>query len=130
MSILPICSIAAITRCDVSASVSVSSSWRRRGVTCHDTPKRSFTQPHGPGRPRPPQAEAPLPPPPGPGPPAVAELLPVVVDLILVGTLDLEGDRLVERELRAAVERDERRAVELEGHRHDAAGVARAGLAV
>ena len=38
---------------------------------------------------------------------ALAELLPVVVDLVLVAAGDLERDRLVEREIRAAVEREE-----------------------
>jgi len=36
--------------------------------------------------------------------PAVGQSLPVVVDLVLVGAGDLEGDRLAEGELRPAVE--------------------------
>src|SRR4029079_230587 len=60
----------------------------------------------------------------------VGERLGVAVDLLLVGAVDLERDRLVERELRAAVERDELLAVELELHDHHGAGVARPGLAV
>src|SRR5690606_32467799 len=48
---------------------------------------------------------------------ALDQLVPEVVDLGLVGTADLEGDRLGEGELRSAVERDELLAVgrELDG---------------
>ena len=53
---------------------------------------------------------------------AVAELVPVVVDLVLVGAADLERDRLVEGELRAAVDDGERLPVELEAHGEHRAG--------
>src|SRR5215213_6379390 len=55
---------------------------------------------------------------------------PVPVDLLLRLAVDLQGDRLVEGEPRAAVEREEGLAVELEGDRHDGPGLARAGVAV
>src|SRR5919201_2415083 len=51
ISTLPIFSIAAITRCDFSRSGSLSSSGRRVGTICHETPNLSFSQPHGPGSP-------------------------------------------------------------------------------
>ena len=60
----------------------------------------------------------------------LAQLAPVVVDLGLVGTVDLQRDRLVERELRAAVDRREELAVELEVDREHGPGLARARLAV
>jgi hypothetical protein len=49
---------------------------------------------------------------------SLAEAAPVVVDLGLIGTGDVERDRLAEREQRAAVDRGELLAVELEldGH--------------
>src|SRR5262249_9724548 len=51
-------------------------------------------------------------------------------DLRLVLAVDLEGDRLVEPVLRPAVERGELLAVELEGHGHHGALLARPGRAV
>src|SRR4029077_15967040 len=51
LSIFPISSIAAITRCALSRSGSASSSGRRFGTTCQERPKRSLSQPHGPGSP-------------------------------------------------------------------------------
>ena len=48
---------------------------------------------------------------------ALRERRPVAVDLLLVGAVDLERDRLVERELGAAVQRDELLPVELEPRR-------------
>src|SRR3954447_6832208 len=42
---------------------------------------------------------------------ALRQLAPVVVDLLLVLTADLQRDRLAERELRPAVQRDELQAV-------------------
>src|SRR5581483_8092048 len=49
---------------------------------------------------------------------ALGERAPVVVDLLLVGAVDDERDRLAEGELRPPVQRQERLAVELEAHRH------------
>ena len=112
MSIFRISSIAAMARWARASSGSESSSMSRAGTTCHERPKRSLTQPHGPC-----------------SPPSVSASR-VAVDLRLVGAVDLEGDRLVERELGAAVQRDELLAVELEADGHDGARVARPRLAV
>src|SRR5574341_736663 len=49
------------------------------------------------------------------------ELAPEIIDLFLRLAGNLEGDRLVESELRAAVERDEFLPLELEGDHHDRA---------
>src|SRR3954468_2632711 len=76
------------------------------------------------------QAEAVLEPPARALLPAVAELLPVVVDLGLVGALDLEGHRLAEGELGAAVDADKALAVQLPFDGHDGARLARPGLVV
>ena len=40
-----------MTRCERSRSGSASSSKRTRGTTCHETPKRSLSQPQGPSSP-------------------------------------------------------------------------------
>src|SRR5262249_29688924 len=61
---------------------------------------------------------------------AVGELLPEVVDLILGLAFDRERDRLVEAELRAAVDADEPLAVELELDCHHHPRLARARLAL
>ena len=61
---------------------------------------------------------------------ALGELVPVVVDLVLVGAVDQQRDRLVEGELRAAVDGGELLAVEHEVDGQHRAGLARAGLAV
>ena len=66
------------------------------GTTCHERPYLSFSQPHWPSS------------------PPSAELGPVVVDLVLVGAVDQQRDRLVEGELRTAVDRGELLAVEHE----------------
>ena len=57
------------------------------------------------------------------------ERRPVAVDLLLVVAADGQRDRLVELELRSAVEHREGATVELEGHRHHGAGLARPRLA-
>src|SRR5262249_10306413 len=46
MSSFFICSIACIARVARARSGSLNSSVMRRGMICHDTPKRSFSQPH------------------------------------------------------------------------------------
>src|SRR4029079_7866134 len=61
---------------------------------------------------------------------AVGELLPEVVDLVLVVAVDQEGDGLVELEVRAAVDAGEAHAADLPVHRHDHAGLARSSLRV
>src|SRR4029079_3293816 len=61
---------------------------------------------------------------------ALAELLPVVVDLVLVVAVDRERERLVELEVRAAVERDHALPLELEADRHREAFLTGAGGAV
>ena len=78
------------------------------GTTCHETPKRSFSQPHWLS-----------------SPPSVRRL-PVVVELLLRLAVDLERDRLVEREVRAAVDADEALPVQLELDRQHHARLARA----
>ena len=101
--------IACIARLARSGSGSESSSGSRVGTTCQERPNRSLSQPHWS------LAAA-----------VGGERLPVAVDLGLVGARDLEGDRLGEGELRAAVEGDERLAVQLELHRQR--GALRLGL--
>ena len=61
---------------------------------------------------------------------AVGELVPVVVDLVLVGAVDQERDRLVEGELRATVDGGVLLAVEHEVDRQHRARRSRARLAV
>ena len=61
---------------------------------------------------------------------AVRQLVPVVVDLVLVGAFDEERDRLVEAELRAAVDRGERLAVQHEFDREGHPCLARPSFAV
>ena len=112
MSSLRMPNIACIARCARAGSASPKSSSTAVGTTCHDSPKRSFSQPHGPS----------LPP--------SDSLLPVVVDLGLVLAGDREGNGLVERELRPAVDRDEALAVELELDGHHHAGRSRPGVGV
>src|SRR2546425_5245703 len=51
MSILVICIIACMTRCDFTGSLSCSSSIRTRGTICQDRPNLSLSQPHCPGAP-------------------------------------------------------------------------------
>ena len=51
ISIFFICSIACMTRCAFSRSGSPSSSGRRVGTICHDSPNRSLSQPQGPSSP-------------------------------------------------------------------------------
>src|SRR5262252_7559342 len=46
MSILPICSMACMTRPDFCGSLSVSISPSILGMICHETPNLSFNQPH------------------------------------------------------------------------------------
>src|SRR5215471_4016017 len=46
MSILPICSMACMTRLDFCASLSASISPSILGMICHETPNLSFNQPH------------------------------------------------------------------------------------
>ena len=60
------------------------------GVTCQESPYLSVSQPHWPSL-----------------PPSAVNLSRVVVDLVLILAADLEGDRLVELELGAAVDPDE-----------------------
>ena len=96
----PIPSIAAMTRCDFPPSGSESSSVSTLGTTCQDRPNRSLSR----------TARALL--------ASLGELLPVVVDLGLVGAVDLERQRLGEGVLGPAVQRQERLAVELEADRH------------
>src|SRR5262249_9576482 len=61
---------------------------------------------------------------------ALAELLPVVVDLVLAVEVDRERDGLVELEVGAAVQRDHALAVELEADGHREALLTRPGRAV
>src|SRR5580692_458879 len=61
---------------------------------------------------------------------AVDEAAPVVVDLGLIRARDHDRDRLVELELRAAVQGRELLPVELEVHEHDRARGARARLVI
>src|SRR3954447_17989250 len=61
---------------------------------------------------------------------SVGELLPVVVDLLLAGAVDLQGDGLGEAELVAAVDGDDAMPVELELHGHDHALLARTGSGI
>ena len=49
MSILPICIIACMTRFAFSGFSSISNVGSTVGTTCHEMPKRSFSQPQGPG---------------------------------------------------------------------------------
>jgi hypothetical protein len=51
ISILPMPSMACITRCDFCRSGSASSSERRVGMICQEIPNLSFSQPHGPSSP-------------------------------------------------------------------------------
>jgi hypothetical protein len=55
--------------------------------------------------------------------PALGEPAPEIIDLHLVLAIDLEGDGFVECELRAAIERDEFLARQLEVHGHDRSGL-------
>ena len=50
--------------------------------------------------------------------PVFAQRIPIIVDLVLRIAIDLERDRLVELEMRAAIERDEGLSVELERNGH------------
>jgi hypothetical protein len=61
---------------------------------------------------------------------ALAKPLPEFVDLRLRSAIDDQRDCRCECELRAAVERQEFLALDLEQNRHDRAGRTRAGLAV
>jgi hypothetical protein len=92
---------ALVTRSAFAGSLSESISERGAGTTCHDRPNLSFGQP---------QATLFA---------AVGELAPVVVDLVLRFAVDLKRDRLVELELRAAVERHELLSLDLELYGHD-----------
>ena len=85
-------SIASMARAAPSGSLPCRNSLIGRGTTCHDTPKRSLSQPHGSGL------------------AALArQRLPIPVDFGLVVAVDGQRDRLGERELGAAVEPDVRR---------------------
>jgi hypothetical protein len=57
----------------------------------------------------------------------IGQPVPVIVDLVPGLAVDPERDRLVERELRAAVDADEPLAVRLELHGHHGAGGSRPG---
>src|SRR5262249_9063270 len=114
MSSFFIWSMAFIARCDFGEVGSPTSLGKTEGTICQDTPYLSLSQPPavlvlGPAALR------------GGGTAAGAELVPVVVDLGLRRAVDLERDRLVEREDGTAVERGERLAGQLEGHHHHAA---------
>ena len=101
MSIFFICSIACIARCPLDpVRICRCKRPESSGITCHDNPKRSFSQPHC-------RLVA----------AALEQAVPVVIHLGLVRARDEERNRLGEGELRAAVERHERLAVQAEGHR-------------
>src|SRR5262245_19921091 len=53
----------------------------------------------------------------------VRQMVPVVVDLLLVVARDHEGDGLAELEFGSAIQRDEALAVDLEIHGHDGPGL-------
>ena len=109
MSSFCIFSIAAVARSIFSGSPSASSSFNPSGTTCQETPYLSLHQPQALGA-------------------AGGELLPEVVDLCLVLAADLERDRLVELELRAAVDADELRVADPPPDRHDRARLLLADL--
>ena len=75
------------------------------GTTCQDSPYLSLSQPHTCDF----------------GSPPGRELVPVVVELLLILDEDLQRDGFVELEDRPAIERGERLPFEFEGHRHDRA---------
>ena len=112
MSIFFMPNMAFMARCARSWSGSFSISAMPPGATCQDRPYLSFSQPHGPSS------------------PPSESLVPVVVDLVLVGAVDQQRDGLAEGELGTAVDRDVLLAVELELDRQHGAGRSRAGLVV
>ena len=89
MSIRFMVSIACMARCALAGSGSVISASRRLGTICQDSPNLSFTQPHCSAS----------------GTAESAAVRPVGLCLILA--VELERDRLVEGEVRAAVQTDE-----------------------
>ncbi len=101
MSNFFICMNAFMTLCILSLSGPVSNSGSTVGTTCQETPNLSFNQP---------QADS--------SPPSVSRLQKWV-DLVLGVTVYLEGDSLVELELRPAVESHEFLAFKFELHHHD-----------
>ena len=101
-----------MTRLARRGSGSCSISPRMVGFTCHQTPKRSRSQPHGPC-----------------SPPADS-FSQYCVDFGLGLAIDRQGNAVGELEVRAAVERGERLAVQLEVDRHHAALRAWTRLAV
>src|SRR4029450_2222214 len=100
MSILSISIIAFMTRFAFPASGSANISPRKTGLTCHERPNLSLSQPHR-------RRSA-----------IGGKFLPEIIDLILGLAVDRERDRFGELELRAAVERDKVDSVERKLHRH------------
>lgn len=100
MSNFVICSIAFITRLDLTRSLPPNNSRRAAGTICQDRPYLSFSQPHWPF-----------------SPPA-ERLLPEFVHFRLRPAVHHERHGLAELEDRAAVQRREFLSVEPEGNGH------------
>ena len=103
MSSFFICIIAFIARSDLADTPDFHISIAWIGTTCQDRPYLSFSQPHACAL----------------GSPPAPSLSQKVVDLLLAVAVDDQRDRLVELELRAAVQRQELDAIQHEVHGQD-----------